>query len=437
MDIAVYLSSRGPIHCAHNPRTELMKVTSSPSLRLPVGLAFFGFVLIGMNGGANGILLPSLSAFYSVGDAIIGLLFLVSSLGYFLSALSSGLLTQRLGLRWVLLIGAMTFLFGILPFGLKLPLFLLLPARLMLGFGIGMLETGLNIYVTALPRSTLLLNYLHAFYGVGALVGPIAASLILALQWGWNSVYLFLGGLNLLLLLGFGVLFGPVQLDASAQEGEQSPSRNVLSTTLRLPVIWLAALFLLVYVGVEVRLGNWSYSFLLENRHEGTLLAGEIVSGYWLGLTLGRFLLQNLAERLGVGTTGLMYACVTGVGIGLLLIWFIPAGVMAALGFCFIGFSLGPIYPLTVAIAPKLVPAHLGPSAIGLLVSVSIIGLAVFPWAAGVLAQFLGIWTLLPYTHGLTIIMFAIWRGLIHHAAMTDSASIHTGQSLDIGEKIK
>jgi fucose permease len=202
-------------------------------------------------------------------------------------------------------------------------------------------------------------------------------------------------------------------------------------------VIWLAALFLLVYVGVEVSLGNWSYSFLLQGRNEGTLLAGWIVSGYWLGLTLGRFLLQNLAERLGVGTTGLMYACVIGAGIGLLLIWFIPAGIMAALGFCFIGFSLGPIYPLTVAITPKLVPAHLGPSAIGLLVSVSIIGLAIFPWAAGVLAQVLGIWTLLPYTLGLAIIMLAVWRGLILHATKTEPASTHADQSLDIREKIK
>src|SRR5947209_6670704 len=76
-----------------------MKAQSSPSLRLPIGLAFFGFALVGMNSGANGVLLPSLSAFYHVGDAVIGLLFLVSSAGYFLSALSSGPLIERLELR--------------------------------------------------------------------------------------------------------------------------------------------------------------------------------------------------------------------------------------------------------------------------------------------------------------------------------------------------
>ncbi len=380
-------------------------------LRLPIGLAFFGFVLSGINDGIGGVLIPSLSAFYGVNDAVIGLLFFVASFGYFLSALASGLLTQRLGLRWMLLLGTITFLFGVLPFGLKLPFVLLLPARLLLGLSIGLLETGLNIYITALPRSTLLLNYLHAFYGVGALLGPIAASFILALQWGWNSVYLLMGGLNLLLLLGFGIFARPVSLTSSVQQEKQSPKGNVLSATLKLPIVWLVTLFLLVYVGIEVSLGNWGYSFLLRDRHEGALLAGWIVSGYWLGLTLGRFLLQNIADRLSIGTKGLMYICIVAVGIGLLLI----------------GFSLGPIYPLTVAIIPKLVPAYLGPSAIGVLVSISIIGLAICPWIAGILAQFLGIWTLLPYTLALTLIMLALWRTLLNHA----------NQSLDITDNIE
>lgn len=393
-----------------------MKAQSSPSLRLPIGLAFFGFVLVGMNSGANGVLLPSLSAFYHVGDAVIGLLFLVSSAGYFLSALSSGPLMERLELRWVLLLGAATFLLGLLGFGLELPFVLLLPSRLLLGFGVGIIETGLNIYVTAIPRHTVLLNYLHAFFGVGALVGPLGASAILALSWGWNSVYFLLVGLCLPLLVGFGILFGSRRPAAASPEDEQHVSGNVLGAALKIPIVWLATFFLLMYVGVEVSLGNWSYSFLLEDRHQGTVLAGWIVSGYWLGLTLGRFTLQNLAERLGVGIKGLMYACITGIVIGLLLIWLVPSAAIAALGFCFIGFSLGPIYPLTVAITPKLVPTRIGPSAIGLLVSVSILGLALFPWIAGVLAQVIGIWSLLPYTLALTIVMLGAWRGLARHA---------------------
>lgn len=395
-----------------------MKVKAVSSFSPSISLAFFGFVLIGVSGGANGVLLPSLSGYYHVGDAIIGLLFLVSSLGYFLSALSSGLLTERLGLRWLLVLGAVILLPGLLGFGLKLPFVVLLFARLLIGLGIGIVETGFNVFITSLPRHTTLLNFLHAFYGVGALVGPLIASTILALAWGWNSFYLLMVALSLPLLFGLTTLFHSPIAAPSSQESETTGKENVLSATLKLPIVWFAAIFLLVYVGVEVSLGNWTYSFLLGARQQGTVAAGWIVSGFWLGLTLGRFTLQALAERLGFGTRTLMYACLAGLGIGLLLVWLIPLGAIAAIGFCFTGFSLAPIYPLTVSIAPKLVPARLAPSTIGLLVSVSIIGLALFPWLAGVLAQFLGIWTLLPYTLGLTIIMLALWQYLTGHAVM-------------------
>ncbi|MBV9228512.1 MAG: MFS transporter, partial [Chloroflexi bacterium] len=238
-----------------------------------------------------------------------------------------------------------------------------------------------------------------------------------ALQWGWNNTYLLLGGLSLPLLLGFGFLFGLPHSDPAASEAEQPVSENMLGATLKLPVVWLAALFLLVYVGVEVSRGNWSYSVLIEARQQETVLAGWIVSGYWFGLTLGRFTLQSMAERLGVGIKELMYACIAGIVLGLLLIWLVPLGASAALGFCFIGFSLGPIYPLTVAITPKLVPARVSASAIGVLVSVSILGLALFPWGAGILAQDIGIWSLLPYTLALSIVLCCLWAGLVRYSS--------------------
>ena len=406
----------------HAERTNGMK--TSTFARFSVALAFFGFALVGLNGGANGVLLPSLSAFYHVGDATLGLLFLVSSLGYFLSALGSGLLTERLGLRWLLGCGAIIFLLGLLGFGLKLPFVLLFPSRLLLGLGIGIIETGFNVFISGLARSTTLLNYLHAFYGAGALVGPLLASVIIAFLWGWNVDYLVLGGLNLFLILGVGIVFGASRSvpELSAREGEaESPvPGNLLAATLKLPVVWFAGLFLLVYVGVEVSLGNWSYSFLLEARRQGTVVAGWIVSGLWLGLTLGRFFIQPLAERFGVSTKVLMYACLVGIVMGLLFIWLLPFGAIAAIGFCFIGFSLAPIYPLTVAIIPKLVPARLGPGAIGLLVSVSILGLAVFPWLAGVLAQAIGIWTLLPYTLVLTVVLVGLWGYLTRRSVWSE-----------------
>ncbi|HEY3994010.1 MAG TPA: MFS transporter [Ktedonobacteraceae bacterium] len=405
-----------------------MNTFSTRFARAPLGLAFFGFILIGLSGGANGVIIPSLSAFYHVVDAVICFLFLLSSLGYFLSALGSGLLTERLGLRWLLGLGAGILLLGMLGFAAQLPFALLLIARLCLGFGVGIIETGFNIHVSAQPRHTVLLNYLHAFYGAGALVGPLLVTGILALLWGWNITYVLLAALSLPLLIGILLLMSAPTLEKAVNKEESPAKGNLLGATLALPIVWIAGIFLLVYVGVESSIGNWAYSFLLEDRAQGTLSAGWIASGYWIGLTLGRFLIQRQAERMGIGVAALMYACIVGIVIGSLLIWLVPFGVAAAFGFCFLGFSLAPIYPLTVAILPRLVPERLAASAIGLLVSVSIIGIALFPWAAGILAQIIGIWTLLPYILALALVMLGFWVYLSRPVGASEVRETHEEQ---------
>jgi fucose permease len=376
---------------------------------LRLGFAFFSFALLGANGGAVGVVLPSLSTYYNIDKSVVGLLFLTSSVGYFFSAFSSSLLLEKLGLRTFLIVGASAFLLGAFTLGIKPPFTIVLTTRFFLGFGMAIIETGLNAYAVALPRHTSLLNTLHAFYGVGALIGPVVAAAILALQWGWNSVYLTWSLLGIPLLIGFAIVFSHEIPRSKTGKVEGTSTGNVWVAAIRLPIVWWASLFLLLYVGIEVSLGSWGYSFLVEGQHQQAFLSSLIVSGYWFGLTLGRFTLSDIAGRLGLGNVGLIYACMAGILIGVLIIWLFPFEFFAAVGFCFIGFSLGPIYPTTVAIMPGLVSSRLVPSAIGFLVSLSILGIALFPWLAGVLAQSLGLWSLLPYTLLLTALMLISW----------------------------
>lgn len=383
-------------------------MTTHAASRPQLGTAFFGFVLIGVASGAWGVLLPGLSAYYNVDKSVVGLLFFASAVGYFLSALGTGFLTAKLGQRWYLVTGTATFMLCCALLALKPTFALVLFIRLFQGMATGILEAGLNLFVAALPNNTALLNYLHAFYGVGALVGPLIASTILAFSWGWNTAILIWMFLALPLLIGLLALFRH-QSSGAAHEGQTGEGENGLLAALKIPVVWFATLFLLFYVGVEVSLGSWGYTFLLENRHESDLLAGGIVSGYWLGLTLGRFILNHIAGRLRLGLSGLMYTCMGGIVLGILMIWLIPGVVASAVAFCLTGLSLGPIYPSTIALVPDIVPSRMVSSAIGFLVGLSILGVALFPWIAGTLAQYTGIWSLLPYSVGLTVIMLALW----------------------------
>ena len=171
----------------------------------------------------------------------------------------------------------------------------------------------------------------------------------------------------------------------------------------------LSALFLIAARRRQSLLGNWAFSFLLEERGQGTLLAGWVVSGFWLGFTLGRFLLSALAARYGVSDVALTFGCLVVLAGGTLLTWLVPGSVAAATGFVLLGAALGPIFPLTIAVLPHLAPAWIVPTAIGLLVGVSVIGGAFFPWLAGAIAEQVGLGSLLPFTALLTAVLLVNW----------------------------
>lgn len=382
-----------------------MQQNTARSTQLTVGVSFFAFILIGANDGAVGVLIPGMQNTYHVGKDSIALLFLAGTLGYFTASFNNGLLVEKLGNQKFLVLGTLLMLFGFILLSLKPPFLLLLFAIIPIGFGGAVLDAGLNSYIAGLPRNTALLNYLHAFYGAGALIGPLVASTFLVLGLAWNMVYYVWIGLALLLAIGLTLIFPNKKLVRADERAVQE--KNVLFTALRQRVVWLAALFLLFYVGAEVSLGSWSYSFLTEERHVATLFSGWTVSGYWIGLTLGRLLLGRVALRFG--NKRLIEGCLLGVVIGMLLTWLLPYPIMAAVGLFLTGFSLGPIFPTTIALMSEIVASRILPSAIGFLASLGSMGGALFPWIAGNLAQHIGLWTLLPYIIVLTAIMLGLW----------------------------
>ncbi len=158
-------------------------------VRTQVGLAFAAFILIGAVDAAVGVLLPSMRAFYSVDRATVSLLFVSSTCGYLISAFSSGLLVEKFGTRIFMMAGPAIVTLAAFTTSFSPPFVVLMGAFLLSGFGTGLIDAGLNSYVAGLPRNTVLLNVLHAFYGVGALLGPLLATGVLIYALGWNSVY--------------------------------------------------------------------------------------------------------------------------------------------------------------------------------------------------------------------------------------------------------
>ncbi len=381
-----------------------MPVTLSRG-RAAVALSFGALIVIGLNGGAAGVLIPSQQVDYHADKSTIGLLFFAFSAGYVLSGMVNGLLIRRLGARGQLAVGGLVLTLGSLGSALGPPFAVLTVLAGILAFGAGVLDAGYNAFVAHLPNHTSLLNLLHACYGVGALIGPLVAAFLLNAGLSWQAFYYFLAPFGLALAVGAALLLpGPAAAEPDSAEAPASVGRAI-----RRPEIWLATAFLFGYVGVEVTVGNWGYSFLTQHTGQTALVAGWVVSGYWLGLTVGRFLVGAIASRFGVGIPVMMYAMVVGVCLSALFIWVVSSGVLVSVGLLFMGLFLGPIFPTVIAVLPQLTPLSLVPTAIGLLVGVSVVGGSVLPWGAGTLAQHLGLGSLPPYLFLLGLLCLLGW----------------------------
>ncbi len=385
--------------------------------RIAVVLSFVSFVLLGAGDGATGVLLPSVQTQYGIGKNVVSLIFLFTSAGFITAAFTSGLLVARLGQRRFLVVGLAALTLAMLGAGSVPPFPLLLVAVLLLGFGYGIVDAGLNAYLTAFSGNTTRLNNLHACYGFGGFLGPVVASALLAFAVSWNVVYLLWFALGGVLVAVFVVRF---PADAPLLHDDRSPvsAGSMLTETLRLRVVWLAAIFLLFYVGTEVSAGNWGYSYLTEVRRDVPLFSGWAVSGYWFGVTAGRLVLARLAARLRWSDWRLVQVCLGGVLGGFVVLWAVPALAVSAVALFAAGFALGPMFPTVIALVPSIVPARLVPNAVGFLSSLGNVGSAFFPWFVGTLAGATGLGILMPYLVVMTLVLTGAWVVLRSRAAV-------------------
>jgi fucose permease len=411
-------------------------------------LAYAAFVLIGIGAGGNGVLLVAQMSSYGVDRATIGVIFFTGSIGFALAGFLNGSLIHRLGFRMALVVGSGGYVLIGLYQATRPPFLAFVLVQVIFGYATGVLESVLNAYLASLPDARALLNQLHAFFGVGALLGPVLAAWIIGIS-SWTTVWLILAVACMPLVIGFLLTYpprqptesaaplpelvgplpepvaslrelaGPVEpvappSDKPAPRPPAPPSGGLLSAVLRERGVLLGAVFLAVYVGLEIGVGNWAFSYLVQARGLSRSLAGYSVSGYWLGLTVGRFLISPIATRIGATTARMMGACLIGVMAATTLAWLSPTAVLASAALLLLGFFLGPIFPTTMAIVPQLTKEHLGSAAIGVLNAGAIMGGSALPWLAGAISQATGIWTLLPFMLALGALQFVAWRPLAH-----------------------
>ncbi|KAF8911914.1 major facilitator superfamily domain-containing protein [Mucidula mucida] len=369
-------------------------------------------MLSGWNDGTSGPLIPRLQEVYQINFIIVSLIFVMACVGFLAGAFMNVPLTDKFGFGKVVFFASIcqvvvySLQSAALPFPAYAALFVLN------GVGLSLQDAQAVTYVASLkddPEMKMML--LQASYGAGAFASPLVATQFSTME-HWSFHYLVSLGLALINTAMLGFTFKWRDLDACLARvglpaGERgSNEHGKIKQIIGLKTVHLLAAFTMVYVGAEVTIGGWIVTFIQTVRGGGAS-SGYISSGFFGGLMLGRLVLLWVNQKLGDRIAMFLY---TAIAIGLeLVVWFVPSLIGGAVAVSFVGFVLGPMYPILMSYAGRVLPRWLLAGCIGWIASLGQTGSAILPFITGAVANKAGISTLQPMVVGMLVFMLGLW----------------------------
>lgn len=340
-------------------------------------------VLIGFGLSGVGSLIPEIADHFNVEYAVASRVFLFHGLGYFFAILVAGFLGDLLSRFLILRVGLVVIIVGLLGISLLSWFGLVLAFFMVMGVGLGFLDCMLNPVAASvfIQNPGAVLNFMHAFFGLGSLSAPRLYAFLVERGGTWQSFYLVVCGFAVLVLLLFLLPFLP-------RKGEASASFGKIFALFREPVFWLMGLTMIFYAGGVSTLNGWLVAYLKE---KGIALsqAASFLSFFWTGLFTGRLLLSFLSERWGYLNIVRLNSIAGALAL-FVVVTVAPSFPVTAILLFVTGFALSTIIPTTLAYAVSTYP-ETSSTASGWLLFNNGIGNFLFPWLGGIVASSLGL----------------------------------------------
>lgn len=308
------------------------------------------FIAVGLALSLAGPALTYLRQRAGVTRGDIGVLFSAQSLGYLVGAVLSGRLYDR-GFGHRAIAGGLV---GLAASALMIPhtasVSLLSVAFGFLGAFAGCVDVGGNTLVVWYSRgsgSSRLLNALHLFFGIGALLSPGLVNRSLA----WSDGLGFASGLLALYALGVAVIIVLHETPRPAPiHVERDDCANDAQTPRR--ILLVIGMFFLIYVGVEVGFSGW-----IKTYAEGLNLPGRdaptwLNTAFWVSFTLGRLIAVVLARRVRPGAL-LVASCTFTVALMVIMAATNGAPTAVWITTVLMGFAIAPQFATMIAYAEE------------------------------------------------------------------------------------
>ncbi|MFE0186851.1 MFS transporter [Streptomyces sp. NPDC058989] len=267
------------------------------------------FVYFALNGFLMGmwvVHIPAVEHRAGVGHAVLGWLLLLLGAGAFAGMQLAGRLTDRLGARRVVPVGAMLCSAALVLPGLATNGWLLGTALLVLGFGNGCLDVSMNAHAVQVERGYRrpVMSAFHATFSIGGVLAALVGARTLD---GGAGPAVTLGAVALLGLV-VAVLAAPALLrpepartaNAPTGPGTDVPDPTAARARSRTPRrIWLLAALALMLMLCEGVANDWSVLHLRDVLDAPAATAALAYGAFATAMTVGRLLTDRMAARFG------------------------------------------------------------------------------------------------------------------------------------------
>ena len=381
-------------------------------------IIFLSFASLGLPDGIIGVAWPAVRSAFGLPLEELGILMTLLLIMSALSSFFSGRIVSFFGTGKVVFISAVMTGSALLGYSISGNFLWLLLFTLPLGFGQGAVDSGLNRYVAEhyQPRH---MNWTHCFWGVGATVGPLIMTKALMNGNEWRLGYRVISIIQLLIaaVIYLSILKGyweERQEHITEEEREQIRiNEETGMSSARAQV--MAMLLFFVYSGMELSMGVWTSSVLLESRHMSVSLTGLASAFLYAMIMVGRLLSGFIVSK--IGNQRMIRVDFAVALVGMICIGTVKTDAGAIVGIVLVGLGFASIFPGLMYETPIRFKKKVSNQLIGYQVGAASLGGSAVSSVIGVILSRFGLELLYPMLIVLLIITFVINEVLSRWAA--------------------
>lgn len=376
---------------------------------LLIAVIYLIFISLGLPDSLLGSGWPSMQVDLQVPSSYAGYISMTISFMTILSALVSPKLIRKFSTIAIVIGSILLTVLGLLGFSVSSAYWMFFVFAVPYGLGAGAIDASINNYVAG-HFSGSVMNFLHCFYGVGAVVSPMIMGQALKVA-RWNEGYRWTAFLQtgILIVCIFSI---PLWKKNDEEDKETAAKGTGIRGALKIPGVVPTLIAFFSYCSGEATCFLWTSSYFAGTRQglsaERIASFGSLIFG---GLMLGRLISGFVSGRIGDKARIRIGIAVELIGIVMILL---PVADyhLAAVGFVVTGTGMGPVYPAIQHMAPENFGKENSASVIGLQMASAYVGSTFMPMLFGNIQLRIGI-KIMPYY----LLLFALLNlGLLEYS---------------------